>query len=339
MIAACVAVGVSAQETVPDTPPELKDFRLDTPKPKESQPQAAQPPLPTPAPQPQPKVNERVPVRPPTHTVPPPASKVEPESRTEAEPPPEADATEAAPEAASTIEPVTVPVADTSPAISGLLQFWPLLLALLAVLAGWFVWRNWKARQLPPRAPIVFAGEPDPEPATPVAAPPPAQIRPRGALTATFEPADARLSIANLTVTGCLRLRYEGPEPLQSLRLRNMVISACEGQRAMIDAFHGDETAGQVDILDGIQPGEEIVLTLELQVPRDALQAFDWRERRFVAPILLLNVGAEDGEVAPCRITTLVGQAGDPGSPKMHPLPVDRGPKLFEDLRFQPIAA
>lgn len=221
-----------------------------------------------------------------------------------------------------------------------LLRFWPLLLALLALVGGWYGWRRWKARQLVVREPIVIPSEPEFAPTPPKpAAPSPIPAQHRGTLTASFEPEEARLSVANLTVTGCLRMRYEGAEPLEALRLRNMVISACEGQRAMIEAFHSDNAAGQVDILGGIQPGEEIILTLELQVPRDALQAFDWRERRFVAPILLLNVGSEDGSIAPCRINSLVGQAGDPASPKMQPLPVDRGPKLFEALRFQPIAA
>jgi hypothetical protein len=35
----------------------------------------------------------------------------------------------------------------------------------------------------------------------------------------------------------------------------------------------------------------------------------------------------------------LVGQRGSEPSAKMQPLPVDRGPKLFDTLRFQPIAA
>ena len=86
-------------------------------------------------------------------------------------------------------------------------------------------------------------------------------------------------------------------------------------------------------------PGEEINLTLEMQVPRDALQAFDWRERRFVAPIVLINVASDDGATTPCRISCVVGQEGAPGAARLQPIPIDRGPKLFAALQFRPIAA
>jgi hypothetical protein len=356
-IAACLAVGVNAQETVPETPPELKDFRLDTPAPKEKQPEAQPPPLaktvPAPAPQPERSLSQPRSDRPAQQRAVPASPTREQAGQADA---PEAAAPEAAPyqtapdpalepqqgsDAAPTVESTT----PEPPAVtSDWTRYWPFGLALLAALLGLFGYRAWRSKQ-PAREELVeFASEPDFAPILkqpePVELPPalPA-IEPHGALTASFEPADARLSIANLTVTGCLRLRYEGSEPLQSLRLRNMVISACEGQRAMIDAFHNDNDAGQIDILSGAQPGEEIVLTLELQVPREALQAFDWQERRFVAPILLLNVGSDDPAVTPCRVNCLVGQQGDPLSPKMRPLPVDRGPKRFEELRFRSIAA
>jgi hypothetical protein len=145
--------------------------------------------------------------------------------------------------------------------------------------------------------------------------------------------------MANLTITGCLRLRYDGPTALKSLRLRNLVISASEGQRDLIESFHKDDHAGQIDILGEVKPGEEIVLTLELLVPRDSLQAFDWRERRFIAPILLINLSSDDPSITPCQLNCLVGQEGDPASSRMQPLPIDRGPRHFAALRFLPIAA
>jgi hypothetical protein len=346
MIAACFAVGVQAQDALPETPPELKDFRLDTPKPKEKAPEPA--PTVQPAPQPASKATQQ----PPTRTQPRPNANSAPQPRQQASP----DVMEASPADTAIAQPV-VPeatnepsaepaaepaptVATESPATSGLLGYWPFLLGFVALLGGYFAFRRWKAAQLVVREPIIIPSEPEFAPVPPKPEPaPPIRAQPQAKLSASFEPAEARLSVANLTVTGCLRMRYEGAEALPSLRLRNMVISACEGQRAMIEAFHNDVSSGQIDMLDGIQPGEEIVLTLELQVPRDALQAFDWRERRFVAPILLLNVGSDDSTVAPCRINCLVGQRGSDASAKMQPLPVDRGPKLFEALRFQPIAA
>jgi hypothetical protein len=350
LLAACFGVSVTAQDAAPETPPELKDFRLDTPPPKEKAPEPA--PAPVVTPQAQPKADtpraERAPQRPAAQPAPreedrseaaEPASELQPQTEAPAllpEPLPQSEApTEA--------EPVTAEP-DSGGLISTLLSLWPIFAALLALLAGWLAFRWFANRQrdslegiesinAPAAAPTIPRPTPSPRPVSrqPIAA--------RGSLSASFEPSDARLSMANLTITGCLRLRYDGPEALQSLRLRNLVISASEGQRSVIDAFHNDPHAGQIDTLGGIQPGEEIVLTLELQVPRDGLQAFDWRERRFVAPILLLNLSSDDPSITPCRIACLVGQEGDPQSPRMQPLPIDRGPRHFAALRFSPIAA
>lgn len=345
MIAACVCVGASAQDTVPDTPPELKDFRLDTPPPKDKAPA----PTPQPAPQPEPETKQPAPTRSSTRTTQPSTRQAEPDARPSTQPEVTAPTVEepaATTETPPAVEPTAEPVAEPIPATDSassqsLLRFWPLLLALLALAGGWFGWTRWKNRQAVARDPIVIPSKPEFAPVPqPVAPTPPAPVaETRGVLTASFEPAEARLSVANLMVTGCLRMRYEGAAPLSALRLRNMVISACEGQKAMMDSFHSDPESGQIDILGGIRPGEEIVLTLELQVPRDSLQAFDWRERRFVAPILLLNIGSDEGSITPCRINCLVGQEGDAQSPKMQPLPIDRGPKYFASLRFQAIAA
>jgi hypothetical protein len=116
-------------------------------------------------------------------------------------------------------------------------------------------------------------------------------------------------------------------------------MSACDGQMDKINNFHADPAAGQVNSLGPVAPGEEIKMKLEMQVPRDALQAFDWRERRFVAPIVLINVGSDDPAVKPFQVTCVVGQAGDAAATRLQPLPIDRGPKLFDSLQFRPIAA
>lgn len=361
-IAACIAMGAGAQDVATETPPELKDFRLDTPPARDPAPKPQTlppPPTPEPSPAPQPKAEA------PRGESP--ATRVEPKSAPraaapEASPAARPDAAEApvaeplSPENAdaalpeTTGEPADQPILENSPPaqrdwLAEATRFWPALLALFAALLGWLGYRAWRSRRrggaladtdddllvepLEPRDSLVPAK----------AAVPPTPFPTIGAMTASFEPADARLSIANLTITGCLRLRYDGTEPLASLRLRNQVISACEGQQAMINGFHADPTAGRIDALGAVQPGEEIVLTLELQVPREGLQAFDWRQRLFVAPILLLNIDSEDRSVAPCRINSLVGLEGDPTSPRMRPMPIDRGPRHFDALRFRPLAA
>jgi outer membrane biosynthesis protein TonB len=383
LLVAGFGVSVSAQDTVPETQGELKDFRLDTPAPKEKAPEPAPPPVvetpkpkvEAPAPAPQPKAQERTPQKPASKTE---AKPAEPAATTAAIPiadevasgtaPSDAVPAIAAPAAEADAEQASDTTVETesvtAPSSFDAAQYWPVgagLLGLLAVLAGLFAWQRRRGTALAsdeaaeyPAEPIQIADSDDDHveeiqlPAdlpAPVAASQPvrsskaATTTVRRMLTASFEPAEARLSLTNLTVTGCLRMRFESPDPLETLQMRSQVISACEGQQAMIDAFHADATAGQIDSLGPVQPGEEIVLTLELQVPREGLQAFDWRERRFIAPILLLNIGSDNPDVAPVIINCLVGQEGSAESTKMRPLAIDRGPRRYGDLRFQPLAA
>ena len=330
------SVPVIAQDTLPDKNGELDGFRLDTPPPKQK------------AAEPAPKVEDPV-VQPVTKTAVPPTKPIQrpaPQKVPVSAPvqtSPAADATMPAGTAGFRDVPPPVEVAEsetaepapnieTSP-ISDYIQYWPWLAGLLAAALGLMLFGFWKHRSTP-----VFAEAPTPvkvHAPMPVAKP----VVAASNINARFDPADARLSVANLTVKGHLHLRFDGEAPLETLTLRTRVMSACDGQKAMIDAFHSDPAAGQIESLGRVVPGEEIDLTLEMQVPRDALQAFDWRERRFVAPIVLINVASDDGTITPYRISCVVGQVGGPGSARLQPIPIDRGPKLFAALQFRPIAA
>jgi hypothetical protein len=359
MTAALLAAGFGlpaiAQDAVPESPPELKDFRLDKPPPREKAPEAPPPVTPAPAPQPTietPRAETPAPQRPKPKAEPVAAPKAQTEETAAPTTEPVADSP-AASEPALTPGPLVAP--DAAPPATAaepvasnpypdIMQYWPIGLALLSALLGFAAFRLWRGRAKPLEAddePAWLAAEVEPQADAHTPRPmTPTPIRPAPAkITASFDPSDARLSIANLTITGRLRVRYDGKKPLESLKLRNMVISACDGQKDIIDAFHANPAVGDVESLGPVAPGEEIDLTLELQVPREALQAFDWRERRFVAPIVLINLGSDDGSTAAYQISCVVGQEGDPLSPRMQPIPIDRGPKRFEALRFRPIAA
>jgi hypothetical protein len=330
---------VAAQDTLPDKNGDVDGFRLDKPPPKEK------------AAEPAPKVEE--------------APVVQPVTKSAAEKPVQRAASQkqlakapvqvtspvepTAPTAAPGFKDIPPPVevvenemAEPAPSasasqIADYFQYWPWLAVLLAAVMGLMLFGFWKRNRAP-----VFAEAPTPFKAHAPIPPSPLVTKPVPAssnLTFRFDPADARLSVANLTVKGHLHLRYDGDAPLESLQLRTRVMSACDGQKAMIDAFHSDPEAGQVERLGQVMPGEEIDLTLEMQVPRDALQAFDWRERRFVAPIVLINVASDDSAITPCRVSCVLGQEGAPGAVRLQPIPIDRGPKLFAALQFRPIAA
>ena len=331
-----------AQDTLPDKNGELSGFRLDTPPPK-VEPAKPEPKIEAPV--------ERTAAKPVTPAVKPVQrpvpQKLPPAEPAQNTPPVDANVIDSQGSGAFTDIPPptdtaknqeTVEVVNTkAPAMSGYMQYWPWVAASLALLFGIVIFWMWRRRRVPAVADATNyarATAPVPRPAPagkPVVAP--------SRLSARFDPADARLSVTNLTIKGHLHLRYDGDVPLESLKLRTRVMSACEGQKALIDAFHSDSEAGQVESLGRVMPGEEIDLTLEMQVPRDALQAFDWRERRFVAPIVLINIATDDGKVTPWRISCVVGQEGVVSAARLQPIPIDRGPKLFAALQFHPIAA
>ncbi len=358
---------VTAQDAGQTSSGELKDFRLDNPAPKEKEPESA--PIQD---APSAQVQEQKPAQPG------PAQQSSVIKRNSAQKIPtrggkprrsiqpiQDDATQetAAPSPSLLPSPSALPkattetvaaadpaVAEAKPAID-YRQYWPFLAMALAGLLGLALLLLWKRRgaaeDVSDEEPLAVAAQPEPKedasPNAPLPQPKPQPVRQSAtapeSLTAQFTPENARLSVANLTITGRLHLQYHGDAPLESLRLRTLMISACDGQKETINSFHSDPQMGQVNSLNAVSPGEEIKMKLELQLPRDALQAFDWRERRFVAPIVLIHIDNDKQAIAPVRITSLVGQEGEPGAIKLRPIPVDRGPKLFGALQFRPIAA
>jgi hypothetical protein len=341
------AAPVAAQDALPESPPELKDFRLDTPQPREeAPPPKADPPKAEPPVQPQPQAESQ------TQS---PRVQQQPRPATPQRTAPRADnseaGTEATVDAPITAEPVlAAPPADAAPAAKAmagdegpatdwrsLMHLWPLLAAALALLAGFGLFRLLRKRTA--QEALALAEAPAPMPARKPAQPPKPKLEPAVQLSARFDPGNAQLSLANLTITGQLHLHYEGVEPIERLSMRTAIMSACDGQAALIDAFHRDDQQGDREALGQIVPGEHISVKLELKVPREALQAFDWRERRFVAPIVLVHIASDDAAIAPCRLACVVGQVGDPESPRLTPIPIDRGPKRFPAVQFQPIAA
>lgn len=358
---------VTAQDAGQTSSGELKDFRLDNPAPKEKEPESApnqdapsvevqeqQPVQPGPAQQSsviKRDSAQKMPVRggePQRSTQP-----LQDEATEEAAAPSSSllPSSSALPDATTETAAVTEPAAnEVKPAID-YRQYWPLLAMALAGLLGLVLMlvrkRRGASEDVGEQEPLAIAAEPEPkEDAPPIAPQPQPNTQPvrqsataTASLTARFTPENARLSVANLTITGRLHLKYLGDAPLESLRLRTLMISACDGQKEMIDSFHSDPQMGQVNNLNAVSPGEEIKMKLELQLPRDALQAFDWRERRFVAPIVLIHIDNDKQAITPVRLTSLVGQEGETGAAKLRPIPVDRGPKLFDALQFRPIAA
>lgn len=348
------------------TPPELRDFRLDSPpprpapepRPSQSEPEAA--PLPVTSEAPPRNTATRQQARPPVQ-----GTTARPEAPPTAPPP--NIATDAAPspdDVAATPAAPAIPAAkvasgearEAQPAIkAGAWRDWlswiGAALALLAALAAaYFVRRRKRAR-----AGDGFAA-PEQQPSPPArldnrkperAAPQRPAVDPTASeppvttpVVAEFKPESAQLSIASLAVTGTLAVHNRSNAPVTDLCMRSHMISAQVGQHQAIAAFHAEKGAGSVQSLVTLGVGERIDAVIEIRLPRSELAAFRWTDREFVAPILLINLsghsGATDVEV---RLSQLIGRAGSDASARMKPLAVDRGPKRFTGISARPLFA
>jgi hypothetical protein len=224
--------------------------------------------------------------------------------------------------------------------------------ALLATLtAAFFFWRRRQSPEEP-------QPEHDWEQQLPMLQPsPPARLdRPKAAetkasgrapaqpsaaiLSVAFEPTVAQLSIASLTVTGKLTVENRGTSPATGLALRSQMISAQDGQKEAIEAFHANLGDGEIQPLGEMAAGERIDAIIEIRLPRAELHAFRWTEREFVAPIVLINVAGQMGDrLVEGRLSQLIGREGELSSPRMKPLAIDRGPKRFSGVSARPVFA
>jgi hypothetical protein len=365
--AAPLATVAAAQEASTAPPPELRDFRLD-PKPAEKPAEApvgppsdtpppskaTQPPTPPPAPTPAPREEKPRAEQPRPTSAPEKKQAAEPVKK-EAE---KAEADEAKPAEIEQAEP-TQPLTPSSepstteeaappttnveapPAPQSFTpNLWTALaaLGLLALLlaAGLFWFRRKKVAAIDDDGELAFE-EAAPVPteeivlaAEPVAAPEPVLT---SGLQADFTPQQAQLSLANLTISGKLSLRNTGTAPLRDLKVRTTMISASENQRSLIQQFHESESYGHAEPIGDARAGEEIALSLEIQQPRVELSEFDWRERRFMAPIVLIHLSGRGPKgLEHCELSCLIGRETAPEAERMKPFHTDRGPRRFDGL-------
>ncbi len=159
-------------------------------------------------------------------------------------------------------------------------------------------------------------------------------------LSVAFEPTDAQLSIASLTITGKLKVENRGTAAATGLALRSQMISAQDGQKEAIEAFHSNHGDGEIQPLGDLAAGERIDAIIEIRLPRAELHAFRWTEREFVAPIVLINVAGQMGDQpVEARLSQLIGREGEMSSPRMKPLAIDRGPRRYRGVSARPVFA
>ena len=369
----CLLVApLHAQEALPQTPPELRDFRIE---PERAQPEPTSGPEVRPSvtpPAPEPAVPERRAEA--TSDRPAPAPKNTPAGRptdvtapsrqtpsTAATAPesiqPFNDHATATPEAESEPEPEPEPepaIAAPQPPQDAPIEpallvenYWYLfVLALITVigiiLASRFIRRRKRdsftlANESLHTIDIKETAAP---PASYIAAPrqQPNEIRPQ--ITLEFRPERATLSFTALTVKGTLVIENLGKETATDMHMRATMISASRNQAATITAFFDRSIPVEDNILGDAKAGEKIALVLEISIPSQELQSYSVAERQIVVPVVVADLSYRwSGGKDSSRLACLVGREAQPPQGKMGPLRLDLGPRSFSPLGQRPLYA
>jgi hypothetical protein len=337
---------VAAQEAIPETPPELRDFRLDPERAQPTPQPEVQPPPPAPAVEPetqptQPRAER--PAQPTTRQSLRPAVTAPVGNQTAA--PPEAVIEQPA-EATSPSPEVAAPPAQTlaTPTSSSAPAYWEIAaavaLAMLALLGGWLFLRkrgNDVADDLEQPNIPKFESEPAPKlaPTAPVAT-----ITKRPRISLEFVPEKATLGFSALTLKGQLRLVNEGDAPAIDMQLRATMISANQRQKETIAAFHGGAIPITPNPLGEAKAGERLALDIEMSVQVNELDSYTIGERKIFVPVMLANLSYEwEGGSDNVTMAWMVGRETEPAQPKMGPLRLDLGPRSFAPLGQRPIYA
>lgn len=338
-----------AQDAIPETPPELRDFRLD---PERSQPQPEPQPV-TPPPVvstvPEERAEPVAPVR--TQQTRRQPAATEPVGIAEQAPVEQSEPETTAPTFEQT-EPVALPEAapiatDTQPEpvsnyglIGGIAGT-----VLLGLIGLWLAYRRRRRRaELAYDEPAIAPPLPAPvrAPARPLVAKPiiANQPEPRKStdMALAFVPEKATVSFTTLTVKGQLQIANDSAAMAQNMQFRAGLISASNDQHLAMEAFFADTTISANDLGEA-KPGEKLAMSIELTVPLTEMQSFPLGDQRLLVPIMVAELAykAEDGFDRQVRIASMLGREARPPQPKMGPLRLDQGPRSFAPLGQRPL--
>ena len=355
---------VSAQDAIPETPPELRDFRLDpvrpAPQPQPEPPQGPEPGTetvnPPPAvstvperetaqPRPQPRREILVP-----RSEPQAASATSPQQAPVAEPPIGAVEPDTVADEIDVASPDPAPVGDTSATSVTLGQVLGALALVAITLLGVFLFRRRRKAadysDIQSAESTVMPEHNEPAqllvPMLPVAIPEPSSRAKKPHITLDFIPEKATLSFNMLTIKGQLRLINEGDAVAKGMELRAGLISASALQDKAIAAFHSESVNIKPESLGEAKVGERIGMAIELSVPLTDMQTFQVGDQKLLVPIMVANLayGSDskvNSEVA--HIACMIGREANPPASKMGPLRLDLGPRSFASLGQRPLYA
>lgn len=363
---------VQAQDAVPDTPPELRDFRLDQPQSQpQNQPQSTAQPTPQADPPPVVRTVPDTATQQPT-----PANRTAPASRRaevsqqsaastpvgNEDAPPEPVAEDAVTSEA-TVKP-SVPVASDvtanptpAPTDNNIGVFSAIAAGIAAIGLLAFLWarrrRQQQAADADALTDIRATEAPAPVTEEQVAAPAPKASTPRpkstpaptlatapNDVTIAFYPEKATVSFTTLTVQGQFQINNAGETAIRDMQLRAVLLSASNQQQRAVETFFAKPGQIPKNPLGDAKPGERLGLSLELSVPLNEMQTFPLGEQQLLVPIIVASLSYSDDQgnhAGEARLANMIGREAQPPQPKMGPLRLDKGPRSFAPLGQRPI--
>ena len=353
------ASSVGAQQTIPETPPELRDFRLDPertppkpePQPTITAPPAAVPTLPeTNSSQPAPRQEPAPPRSAPLSTAAPTTQNI-PTVIPVKEPLPEATPSPTVAEPGTPVIDETTAEPSSASLPSAQSTGWPIFVGLglgsVALLAFIF-WRRRRRQSIV--QPEIWEPaieempiESVPEIEVPRAQPPQmvelSEKKP--SIMLHFIPEKATISFTALTVKGQLQLINKGKSPAKDMQLRAGLISASANQAMVIADFHRNAASLQTEPLGETQAGDRFAMAIELSVPLTELHSFPLGDQQLLVPIVIASLSYTDGSARQERasVACMIGREATPPQLKMAPLRLDLGPRSFAPLGQRPVLA
>lgn len=153
-----------------------------------------------------------------------------------------------------------------------------------------------------------------------------------------FIPDRAVVSIANLSVTGKLRLTNRTDKPVENLRLRAGLIGASSDQAEIISAFHNRDDGSEKPLAD-LKPGEKRAFAIDMALPLADIPSYTVGTQKLLVPIVIANLGYGKGQNDQVELACVVGREANPPQPKLGPLRLDLGPRSFSPLGQRQLAA
>ena len=342
-----------AQDAIPETPPELRDFRLDPQRPApqpQTEPTTERPAIPpqpavstlpeqeTPQPRSQPQ-QQSAEVRPAAQ------APITPPEQTKAEP--QLDIAEPAilDEVTEEIAPKTEPVTETPANAAADWQIVAVLGFIAILLLGvYWLRRRRKIVSMTDATitePNYIKAAEHREPDLIIAVPKQASISKKPRIILDFIPEKATVSFTTLTIKGQLRLINEGDAVAKEMELRVGLISASPQQDDAIKAFNADAANIPPEAIGDATSGERIGMAIEISVPLSEMQSFPLGDQRLFAPIMVANLsyrGSSKGSTKIAHISCMIGREANPPASKMRPLRLDLGPRSFAPLGQRPLS-